>query len=137
MKEEFECKRHHSISSETFAPDDPKVRATTTANFCKEDNFVEFEVSGEADEFKSHAEMRSEHSEVSSDEDDSEIILSQNNNASIEQSDHTGNVELDKDKVSLKDSFAMMQDFLIHKGVLSNSMSEDDMNDFLKGVELG
>ena len=123
--------------SENSAPDDPKAMATTMANFCEEDNFVEFEVSGETDEFLSDVEMRSEHSEVSSDEDDSEIILSQNNNANIEHSDHPVNAEPDKDKVSVKDSFTMMQDFLIHKGVLSNSMSEDDMNEFLKGVELG
>ena len=120
---------------ETSALDDPKAKATTTAKFCEEDNFVEFEVSGEADEFPSDAEMGSEHSEVSSDEEDSEIILSQNNNANIEQTNQVDNAITDK--VTLKDSFSMMQDFLIHKGVLSNSMSEDDMNEFLKGVELG
>ena len=35
---------------------------------------MEFEVSGEMDEFPSDTEMRTEHSEASSDEEDSEVI---------------------------------------------------------------
>ena len=53
----------------------------------------------------------------------------------MEESNQSMNAK--SSKVLLKDSFTMMQDFLIHKGVLSNSISEDDLNEFLQGVELG
>ena len=38
-------------------------------------------------------------------------------------------------KVSLNESFTMMQDFLLHKGVLSESMSQEDLDEFLEGVQ--
>ena len=69
---------------DTTALNDPKSRPSTTTHFCEEDNYVEFEVMGDNEDFLSEdeeldqqqqADTNSSQSEEESDED-GEIVLS-------------------------------------------------------------
>ena len=134
------------------APNQPngKDRSTTTTRFREDDNFVKFEVTGASEDFPSDEDnpdvdqdTASSQSDNESEAEEGELDLSQNNNATLPCSlgavnpvSHT-NEEDTEQNVSLTESFAMMQDFLFHKGVLCKSMGKDDLEEFLEGVKLG
>ena len=131
--------------------EEPKSCTSTATRFREDDNFIEFEVTGDNDAFPSNDEEagltdKSSQCEEDSETKDGEIELSQNNNATREgkdceesdllQSEISSKGEVDQN-VSLKESFSIMQDFLLHKGVLSESLGQDDLEEFLEGVKLG
>ena len=131
--------------------EEPKSCTSTATRFREDDNFIEFEVTGDNDMFPSDDEEagltdKSLQCEEDSETEDGEIELSQNNNATREgnnqkepdspQSKISSEGEVDQN-VSLKESFSIMQDLLLHKGVLSLSLGQDDLEEFLEGVKLG
>ena len=130
--------------------EEPKSSTLTATRFREDDNFMEFEVTGDNDAFPSDEEAaftdKSSQCEEDSETEDGEIELSQNNNATLKRNNHEipdspqsgiSSKGEDDQNVSLEESFLIMQDFLLHKGVLSESLGQEDLDEFLEGVKLG
>ena len=111
-----------AISPDCNAPNDPCNTVTMTGRFLEEDNVIEFSATNEEDEFPSEEDNSETQSEEESDEEseEGEIVeeISQNNNVMVNVMPSTSG----EGNVPLRESFEMMQDFLIHKGVLLESM---------------
>ena len=135
-EKEVQVQVNREKSADCNALIDPNNRSMATAKFVKDDNIVEFGATEDQDEFPSEGEIEDSQSEDESlagseseiePEDKSE---SQNNNATVDPEPSTSGGF----RPNLHESFEMMQDFLLHKGVLSTSMSQDDMQEFIEGV---
>ena len=119
------------------APNEPKGKSTM-ACFIEDDNYVEFEASNEQEEFPSEDEEDPGDASDMSEPEEGEIATggqSENNNSNVQPGTSDTNAQVFE--LALWESFSMMQDFLIHKGILSTSMTEGDMEEFVHGAVTG
>ena len=138
------------------APADPKKAATpqsrsnkninnhkvVSAHFVDDDNYIDMDIT---DDFPSDEENMSQEDEDNEDEDsetevEAAVQKGHNNNATLVQDSEGEEGEIKdlsdgKQWPSFKQAFNMMQDFMLHKGILTDSMSEEDMLEFLEGAD--
>ena len=126
-----------------------KNRKTTSARILEDDNYVDMSATDDYVEFPSDEEGSSD------DEEETEELQDQNNNAmecpSQVQESEDGELMADEDEQGvskinhsqssggsqpgLKQAFNLMQDFMLHKGLIDGDfLNEDDMNGFILGA---
>ena len=142
-KEETFCAESEDLSEvdDQDALTDPQCRDMTTADFVNDDNVKECGTTNEHEEFPSDEEDENQSTNYSDDSEAGEegeitevMEEASNNNATIDLQPSSSN---EIQRPNLHESFEMMQDFLLHKGVLTTAMSDKDKEEFMSGVQLG
>ena len=128
------------------------------SRFLEDDNFIDVEVTDDLDDFPDcEGNISSQETESDASDGEVEIGRSSNNNATRVQSanyeDTRAGTSTDNRNVqfelsvqqevgasketpqpTLVQSFNMMQDFMLHKGLIEREFGQDDMQEFLQGA---